>query len=309
MPPEAEATDSSVREAALAAMQAAGLGDDNWPQDPDADPTEASQEDTTTEADAEEAATSEVESEEEESEDEAQAAESEEDDSVPKEWFGVDLSEYPSAKRAEIIEAFKEQDRYAQSLNQKLKEKEAPQEEEKEEETPKPVEELDDDALMELLGVSQDDPMYDVKKEIQAPLARIIAQQQQVLSQVQERDAEQQFIAWWESGLNEMEEQFGPLSIDREDLAQIALKEGLRTPQEAYARVALSGRKTVEDLVSKAKEATKEKAKQKKPSTQRPRSDSAQPKKETKLMSPTEAALAAAKESGLDWGEALRGTT
>lgn len=305
VPDQVQELDPSVREAALAAMQTAGLGEDNWPQDPDADPeTEVTDEDTTTEADAEEAATSEVESEEEESEEETP----EEDDSVPKEWFGVDLSGFPSEKRAEIIEAFKEQDRYAQSLAQRLAEKGKEPEAEAEAKPEEPAE-LDDDALMKMLGVSEDDPMYDVKKEIQAPLARIIVEQQQALAQVQARDEEAQFIAWWESGLDEMESQFGPLSIDREDLAQIALKEGLRTPQEAYARVALSGRKTVEDLVAKAKEGVKEKAKKPKPATQRPRSDTAATKKASEKMSPTEAAIAAAKELGYDWGETLQGVT
>lgn len=297
-----EDVDSSVRDAALAAMQTAGLGEDNWPQDPDADPeTEVTDEDTDPEADAESAATDEVESEE-----EAETEEPVEDDSVPKEWFGVDLSGFPSEKRAEIIEAFKEQDRYAQSLAQRLAEKDKAPEEE-----PKPEEpaELDDDALMKLLGVSEDDPMYDVKKEIQAPLARIIVEQQQALQQVQARDEEQQFIAWWESGLDEMEQQYGPLSIDREDLAQIALTEGLRTPQEAYARVALSGRKTVEDLVAKAKAGVEEKAKKTKPATQRPKSDAAAKKQPATKMSPAEAAAAAAKELGFDWGEALQGVT
>lgn len=295
VPNQAQEMDPSVREAALAAMQTAGLSEENWPTDDEeveADPEE----------DASSAATEEDESE--ESEDSVEEEEAEEDDSVPTEWFGVDLSGLPSSQRAEIIAHYKEQDRYAQSLAQKLAEKE---EEPKPEETPaEEPEELDDDALMELLGVSKDDPMYDVKKEIQAPLARVIAQQQQALAAMQQRDEEAQFIQWWESGLDEMEQQFGPLSIDREDLAQIALKEGLRTPQEAYARVALSGRKTVEDLVAKAKEGVKEKAKKTKPSTQRPRSDNAQRKPERKLMSPTEAAIAAAKESGLDWGEALK---
>lgn len=308
MPPEAEAVDSSVREAALAAMQTAGLGEENWPQDPETDPeTEVTDEDTDPEAAAEAPASAEEEAEEESEEVEAEAA-AEEDDSVPKEWFGVDLSGFPSEKRAEIIEAFKEQDRYAQSLAQRLAEKGKESEGEAEAEPEEP-EALDDDALMKMLGVDEDDPMYDVKKEIQAPLARIIVEQQQVLQQVQARDEEQQFIAWWESGLDEMEQQFGPLSIDREDLAQIALKEGLRTPQEAYARVALSGRKTVEDLVSKAKEGVKEKAKKPKPATQRPRSDTAATKKPAKNMTPTEAAEAAAKELGFDWGESLQGVT
>jgi hypothetical protein len=294
--------DPSVREAALAAIQEAGLDESNWPIE-EAPHEEGVEPDPTTPA-----ATEEVEEAEEESE--APAAEDdsveapEEDASVPTEWFGVDLSGLPSEKRAEIISHYKDQDRYAQSLAKKLAEK--PDEAE---EPPEPEAELDDDQLMEALGVSQDDPMYDVKKEIQAPLARIIAQQQAVLQQVQERDSEQQFISWWDGGLDEMEAQFGPLSINREDLAQIALKEGLRSPQEAYARVALSGRKTVEDLVTKAKAATKEKVAKPKPSTQRPRGDAAATKPPSKNMTPKEAAEAAAKSLGFDWGDSLKGVT
>ena len=289
----------TAREAALAALAESGLDESNWPVDEsqEDESEEVTDEDTDTEAVEEEAATS----------DETEEDESEEDDSVPTEWFGVDLSGFPSEKRAEIIEAFKEQDRYAQSLSQKLKEKEG--EPPQEEEEPEAVAELDDDQLMEALGVPKDDPMYDVKKEIMAPMARVMAQQQQVVQQLQEREAEEQFIQWWETGLDEMEAQFGPLSIDREDLAQIALKEGLRSPQEAYARVALSGRKTVEDLVKKAKEGVQEKARKKKPSTQRPRSDSAASKPEAKKMTPAEAAEAAMKSTGFDWGEALKGVT
>lgn len=300
-PEEAEQFSQSVRDAALAAMEESGLSEDNWPVDEadpaseeeETDPVEVSEEAVQEDPDPEEAEASE------------EAATSEEDDSVPTEWFGVDLSGLPSEQRAEIIAHYKEQDKYAQSLAQKL----AAKGEEEPEEKPEPQAEpepLDDDQLMKALGIDEDDPMYEVKKEIMAPLGRIIAQQQEVLAEVQAEREEQAFISWWESGLNEMEEQFGPLSIDRDDLAKIALKEGLRSPQEAYARVALSGRKTVEELVAKAKEGVKEKAKAKPPSTQRPKSEAAVKKEPAKLLSPTEAAEAAAKATGFDWGEALK---
>lgn len=324
MPDEPEGFDAaSVREAALQAIKDAGFDESNWPQEPEADEV-GGQVDPGVQATLDKVR--QAQGGDGEGDQEAQtppagdpagqgAPEPPSEDDVPTEYFGLDLSGLPAPKRQEVIEAFKAQDRYIQSLQKREPEGQEPQgtQQQTPPEEPEPPKEVTDDDIMKFLGVSPDDPMYEVKKEIMVPIAKPLietAQTVQAFQQQQELDA---FIDHWETTLDRMEKDYGKLPISREELAVIAEKEGIFEPEMAYARVALEGRAKLDKLRQEALAELERQDKNtdgpKPPSTTRPgptAPDDTKPTGEQKLLSPREAALAAAKATGLDWGDTLK---
>lgn len=302
--------DDSVRAAALAAMAEQGLTEDNWPdldEQSDAPSAEDQPEEPAPAAGDEETAEDEP-----EPEDDAEATAIAEED-VPTEYFGVDLSDLPPEKRQEIIDGFKERDGIIQSVQRRNAELEKGKEGEEASEEPQA---LDDDALMGELGYDPDDPMYDVKKEVALPLARQLESLVGVVGQMyQERQAEQ-FESHWNSTLDALESEHGSLPISRDELVDIAIKEQIFDPVDAFNRVAMSGRKTVQDAAAawraeaeKAPPKAPAKPRPKPPSTSRPNAANAAPSEPTELLDPTQAAMKAAEDAGLDWGTVLRSNT
>jgi hypothetical protein len=293
--PDAEA---SIREAALAAIEKAGLTDSNWPtddgtgNDPEAqpDPEAVAPE---TEPEAPETPAAPV----------APAS----DDEVPTEYFGVDLSGLPAEARQTIIDAYKAQDRYIQSLQQNKGTEPA--------QAPQPVAapepeaaEPSDDDIMAALGVSPDDEMYEVKKELMLPMAKQTLQMQAAMEEMVEAQQVQKFEAHWNSTLDQLEQDHGKLPVSREELLSIAVANNIFDPADAYARVYLSGRANmnaeVEKFKAQAKAAAEEK-KQRPPSTVPPRSEEVVPATKPELLDPKAAMRQAAKDLGMDLGKTL----
>lgn len=294
-------TDDSVREAALAAMKEQGITAENWP-------TDTGEEVIEPEVEGEEEAKPDATAAPEEKDPETSPSPSEEaparaDDDVPTEYFGVDLSDLPSEKRADIIARFKEQDRYVQSVQRKAAELEKQVATPQAEPEPEP-EPLSDDAIMEWFGVSPDDEMYDVKKEMMLPIAKRQYQNELAVQQMMEEQQAKEFASHWNSTLDQLEADHGKLPISRDELIDIALENNIFDPVDAYARVHLSGRKTFAAEVEKFKTEAKEAAK-KPPATQRPRATEATSAEPPELIDPKEAAKRAAKKLGFDWGDAL----
>jgi hypothetical protein len=310
MPPEVtpdddEQFEATVREAALKAMADMDISADNWPTEETQEPTapevpeEPEVEDSPAESD--EAVQGD---DDDPDEDDPEAPAGAEDD-VPTEYFGLDLSELPSEKRAEIIANFEKQDRFVQSVQRRAAELEKQLQDPKPEaEEPEP-EPLTDDDIMAALGVSPDDATYDLKKEMLLPLAKPLIelrQQQEAMIEAQQIAA---FEEHWTSTLDELEAEHGHLPVSREELVQIAYENNIYDPVAAYAQVHLHGRKALSAEVEKFK-ADAKKSRKKPPSTTRPRSEETKPVTPPELMDPVQAAMAAAKSTGLDWAEALK---
>jgi hypothetical protein len=296
--PEAEA---SIREAALAAIEKAGLTSDNWPTDDGTgDLPEAQPDDPEVVA---------PEAEPEDPETPAAPVAPASDDEVPTEYFGVDLSGLPAEARQTIIDAYKAQDRYIQSLQQdKGKDPSTAQ-------APPPVAapepeaaEPSDDDIMAALGVSPDDEMYEVKKELMLPMAKQTLQMQAAMEEMVEAQQVQKFEAHWNSTLDQLEQDHGKLPVSREELLSIAVANNIFDPADAYARVYLSGRANmnaeVEKFKAQAKAAAEEK-KQRPPSTVPPRSEEVVPATKPELLDPKAAMRQAAKDLGMDLGKTL----
>lgn len=313
-PTETAATpvDDSIRAAALAAMQDQGLTAENWPVEgteensetpPETVPATPPAGDETVEKTPETPA-SEV------TPEPSAAEETPPPGDVPTEYFGVDLNEVPPEKRAEIINRFKEQDRYVQSVQQRAAELEkqaqpqaqpAPQ--------PEPEAAPSDDDIMAALGVSSDDEMYDLKKELLLPQAKALAEIKATQDAFIQEQRVREFENHWNSTLDQLEETHGKLPITRDELAAIAVANDIFDPMDAYARVHLTGRQTlnaeVEKFKAEAKKAAEEAAKPKPPSTQSPRPTDATPVAKPELLSPKDAARKAAEKLGFDWAETL----
>jgi hypothetical protein len=293
--PDAEA---SIREAALAAIEKAGLTDSNWPtddgtgNDPEAqpDPEAVAPE---TEPEAPETPAAPV----------APAS----DDEVPTEYFGVDLSGLPAEARQTIIDAYKAQDRYIQSLQQNKGTEPA--------QAPQPVAapepeaaEPSDDDIMAALGVSPDDEMYEVKKELMLPMAKQTLQMQAAMEEMVEAQQVQKFEAHWNATLDQLEQDHGKLPVSREELLSIAVANNIFDPADAYARVYLSGRSSMNAEVEKFKAqalAAAEEKKQRPPSTVPPRSEEVIPAVKPDLLDPKASMREAAKKLGIDLGKTL----
>jgi hypothetical protein len=223
---------------------------------------------------------------------------------VRTEYFGVDLSDIEPAKRAELLDKWREQDKFVQSVmrrNAELENQDPPAATDDEPEAP-----LSDEEFLASLGITEDDEMYEVKKEILGPVAKIVIQQQQ---QMQEMVLQQQAAAFldnWDTTLNQLEEQYGELPMSHDDLLDAALENGIMDPVDAYNRVSMTGRKVVSDEVAKAKAAAARKAK-KAASQPRPRNTSTEDtSKVGAKLDPKAAAKAAAETLGFDWGSALK---
>lgn len=303
-----DALSPSIREAALAAMEAAGVPTAGEWDTEDEQSTDQALEDQTPQDDpasSDEAVTGDQEPE------NTDTPPASEDDEVPTEYFGLDLSDLPSEKRQEIIDRFKEQDSYIQSIQRAKAEEDRknqqPPEAEVEPEMPS------DDEIMEMLGYDPEDPMYDVKKEVALPMAKMVLNQTAIVQQMAEERQIAEFEAHWDSTLDALEATHGKLPISRDELIDIAIENNIFDPADAYARVYLQGRaavsKDVEAFKAEAAKIAADKAKPKPPSTTRPRSATTEPTAPSENLTPREAAIKAAKDMGLDWKDTLSSVT
>ena len=301
-----EALSPSIREAALAAFEAAGVPTDGeWELDEQGNPilpqAQEPNEPEATPAVADEPLTG----------DEAPTEVPSAEEDLPTEYFGLDLSEIPSEKRQEILDRFKEQDRYIQSIQRNKAEEERtqqqPPEAEAEPEMPS------DDEIMSMLGYDPDDEMYEVKKEVALPMAKMVLQQTAIVQQMAEERQVAEFENQWNTTLDQLEATHGKLPISRDELIDIAIENNIFDPADAYARVYLQGRaavsKDVEAFKAEALRQAQEKAKPKPPATTRPVAGETDPIQPSENLTPREAALKAMKDTGFDWKDTLSSVT
>lgn len=326
MADQAEAP-TSIRDIAAKAIADAGLDESNWPQESIVDSLPLPQETETDETDED---TDEVDTEESDETDETDDSESQEsedagdraededeetdesaatDEDVPTEYFGIDLSPYAPEDRKTIIEELRNRDKVIQDTMRSKKSKDD-EDEEGDENADPPVQDMSDEEIMEALGYSKDDPLYDVKSEVALPIAKQVANLTGFMREFVMEQQTQQFIQNWENTVTSLEDSYGKLPISHEELAQYALDNNIVNPVDAYNRYAMEGQKFLRDktkALNEAKKTAKTKVKEKvkkKPSTARP-SAPGNLVPPAKNLTPKEAAAEAAKRLGFDWSDAL----
>jgi hypothetical protein len=187
--------------------------------------------------------------------------------------MGLDLSEVPVEKRKEIIDRFKEQDRYANREHQRAKELEKQLESQEPDSPPvqeEPEPELSDEDLLAALGYDKDDPMFEVKAEVALPLAKEVVKMRQALQTIVQERMLDQFEANWNSTLDSLEGRHGKLPIGRDELLEFAADNNIDDAETAYLKYMTPRKQQISDEVAKAKaEALREL--KKKSAGQRPR--------------------------------------
>lgn len=244
------------------------------------------------------------------------------DDSIPVKYFEVHLTvdgtaegdPLPADVRKSIIDSLKGRDREIQAAKREAAEARNAKPDPEPEPEPEPAQ-VDDDQLMEAFGYDKDDPMYDVKKEVAAPLLRQTAQLSNAVQQLLLEQQAEKFEAYWNSTLDDLEGQYGelsPLDIEsdappREQLLDWAIENEVFDPTDAYNRVMVPAKSLISKEAEKRRASAAEalKTKKKPAGTTRPKGGGGGEQKPTEPMSPKEAAEAAAKQLGADWATAL----
>ena len=221
---------------------------------------------------------------------------------VPTEYFGLDLSDLSPESRQSVITRLKEQDKLIQQekrTNAELAKAEEPAAQD----TPEPT--VDD--IMEALGYDKGDPMYDVKAEVAGPLAQRLVQMEAAFSQFVQAQQLEKLADHWDGTLDYMESEYGKLPMDREEVYEYAADNGISDPRDAYNRIAVPGRKRMSAEAEKARAEALRNAKRG-IGTPRPTTGDAGPSEPEGRLSPRESMILAAKQTGIDWGDALRAT-
>ncbi len=250
-----------------------------------------------------------------------EAPSTEGEDEYPDEYFGFNKADFDPETWKQVVDRFRDQDKVIQSRQRELaelKRQEKPQappaeaeaEEPEGEETPEfedPMEaakSIDLDKLMVHYGYSPEDDTYELNKEMLEPLLRRQAANE--IAQAWEAEEHQvaQFEQYWTSTLDQLEKDHGKLPYSRDEILNQAVELNVLDPTDIYNRLARQGETQMKAIVEEASKEVKQKAKP--PSANRPRAATGQYAKDrNKLMTPKEAAQAAAEELGISWDEAL----
>lgn len=168
---------------------------------------------------------------------------------VPESYWGVDLSDIPPEKRAEVIAHFEQQDSTIRKLQERLSKEPEPTALTAQEEP----EDISDEDLMHAIGLDPEDFEDQRLAPKMLPLARtIVALEGQVEQMAQERVVEKTTNIW-NSQLDELETTYGKLPFNRVSVLQYAIEEGLTSPYETYFKLSAPVRKEVEQRASEAR--------------------------------------------------------
>lgn len=297
----------AVREAALAAMAEHGINPEDeklWDEGStsEADGTEEDELEDDSDQPEDTEAGEEVDG---TSEDDDEDVTADEAEDVPTEYFGVDLSDLPPEKRQAVIDALRDRDAEIQRVQREAASKGGDDEEDEGD-----FEMPSDDELLAHFGYDPDDPLYEVKKETALPLIKAQLQMQAALGEIlQEREVDR-FEQYWSSSIEQLESDHN-IKVDRDELLDFAIENQIPDPVDAFSRYVLRGRKAVSEEAEKARAEAQRKVRERKKAatTARPggRNGDTKPAKPPVGLTPEQAARAAAKELGMDWGKALIG--
>lgn len=232
------------------------------------------------------------------------------EESVPEEFWGVDLRGIPAPQRQAIIDKMQGQEGYIHRLQEKLATKpgETPPEDAPDDRVD--IDQVSDEELLKAAGYDPTDFQIQQAAAFLVPMLRNQLKLEEQVETLNQAKVVEETANYWESGLDELESNFGKLPFERVEVLRFALDEGIATPYELYFRIAAPVRQEVSQA---AAEARREAAKQASGGSPKPRStatstDNAPVAKGTNLRDAVKQAMVSAEKStGHKWKDAIFG--
>lgn len=209
---------------------------------------------------------------------------------VPESYMGLDLSDLPAEKRAEIIGSFKKQDKYAQKSQQdktdadkriealEAKITELSKADETSEEETEEAPEATDEQILTALGFDPTDPLYEVKAEAALPVAKEVIRLGSAVSELVQHIQAQEAAATFVAGMDDLETSLGT-PLDRDALIDFCLENEIDDPAAAYERMVGPERTAVATAASEARKAALAELNKRKRDGALPRSSNAKTEK------------------------------
>lgn len=156
-------------------------------------------------------------------------------DDVPTEYFGVDLSGVAPEQRQAIIDRFQQSDQYINRiLQEKARLEQSPPRQQEPEEYQPPT----DEDLTAYFGLNEDDPYFEVKRDVMLPLGKHLAQIQQGIEYLADAFTSQQTLDHWNRELARLEGNHGQIpGLSHEDIMQFAAEQGIADPEAAFLKL------------------------------------------------------------------------
>lgn len=208
---------------------------------------------------------------------------------APESYFGVDLSDIPVEKRADIIRELSERDDRIRSVMQQNAElkagatQPAPQQQEAPAPAPEPAAPTapTDEELLASVGLTQDNPLYEVMADTLLPIAKQRYEDHLMVERiVAEREAEQA-LAYWDQQLDGLETQFGRVPDElggRDAIITWALENDVFDPAAAYHSVTAGIRQSLNDAAAQARQEALQELKRSQAGAVRPRGQDTEPR-------------------------------
>lgn len=229
------------------------------------------------------------------------------EDEPPDSYWGTSLEGYSPEQRREIIAALEQRDSVIHKLQQQLaQEPPAP------EAAPAAVDEpeLTDDDILRVLGVDPEtSEAYEVEmaKKIGLPLAKQVIALEETVEKISNTEQAREISGFWNSTLDKLEAEYGPLPGDRVQVLQHAVREQITDPEVLYFRLTAGPRKAIDAELAKARQNVAKKVAQ---GGLRPQArqggDRVISKDKSLRDTVREAAMAAQEESGFRWADQMR---
>ena len=201
------------------------------------------------------------------------------EEEIPTSLFGVDLSTLPDdAARKEFIHEWREQNKTISKLQREKAELAKAQEETPPapppaQEAPEPVDvsSLTDEALAEVLGLDLENSLDPQAAKAALALARGFLDLKGQVDGLTTKTTVAEVQHRWDSQLNDLEQRFGELPVERAELLEWAADNGITDPEAAYWTITGPIRAQVAEALTKKLGDTRRSGKQA-ASTPRPKS-------------------------------------
>lgn len=214
------------------------------------------------------------------------------------------LESIPPEAHDAVIERFEQQEGYIHKLQADLADARSKEPEPKAPEDLTEPEYIPDDQLLIAAGYDPED--YEVQQQAKfllPSLRRELALEDQ-LAALAARDQARETQSAFETQLQALEGQYGPMPGDRESQRAYALENGISSPKELYFDLTMPVRREVDDIVRRART---EAAKRAESAGTKPRTSNAGADPVTKDMTLREAVAAAAKSAEEETGRSWKG--
>ena len=224
----------------------------------------------------------------------------------PTSYWGVDLSDIPAEKRAEVIAHFEQQDSTIRKLQDRLSAPEEPAPPAASDDVD--LDDVSDEDLLRAAGYDPEDFEVQSSAKFIVPQLRSQLALEDSVARLQQQVAGREAETTWNKQLDDLEATYGKLPGDRVAVLQEAVRQGYSTPFETYFRLQAPVRREVESAAAAAR---RESQKREQGASPKPRGGDVDPTPISKDMSLRDAVAAsmkaASKKTGLSWKKAVRG--